>query len=185
MVKINPNQIPVRIIQAQDSHGNKQVGVTLDISYYVETNGDPSQQVEQFKKLYFSTLAEAKKLLGRKKRKSSTQYWKLGKILQEFNEKTENEFFITNYRTALQRDFGLTDSYVGIIFDFGKFFKESEIIDKIPFSVYFELLLKTRQLSTKGIFEKEKRRLLVMAKKGQIPGHKEYREELKHLVGPK
>jgi len=181
MVKIDPNKIPVRIIEAQDIHGNKQVGVTLDISYYVETEGDPSKKVEEFKKLYFSTLSKAKKLFGKKKRKTSTQYWKLSKILQEFNEKTENEFSITNYRIALQRDFGLTDSYVGVIFDFGKFFDENQVIDKIPFSVYFELSLKARRLLKLGLFEKEKKHLLEMAKKGKIPKHKEYRNKLGRL----
>ena len=187
MVKINPEKIPVRIIQATDNHGNKEIGVTLDISYYVDTGGDPSGQVEKFRKLYFTTLKKAEKLFKskNKKRRTSNEFWQLSKILQEFNKKTENEFEITNYPTALERDFKLTDSYVRIIFDFGNFFKESEVLDIIPFSTYFELALKKRQLEKLGLFEKEKGRLLRIAKQGNTPKHKEYREELKKLIHSK
>ena len=182
MVKINPKKIPVRIVQAHDVYGNKQVGVTLDISYYVDGGEDASKQVEKFRRLYFTTLNKAKKLLGNKKRKTSKQYWHLSKLLQDFNAETENEFFITNYRTALERDFGITDSYVGVIFDFGKFFNEEEIIDEIPFSVYFELALKKRKLDKLGLFAKEKEALLKKVKTEKIPIHKDYRNYLKNLL---
>ncbi len=187
MVRNNSNKIPVRVIQASDSHGNKEIGVTLDISYYVDTDGDPSSQVEKFRKLYFNTLKKAKKLFKnqKSKRRTSKEYWKLSKLLQEFNDETENEFFITNYRNALERDFQITDSYIGVIFDFGKFFKEDEVLDEIPFSTYFELSLKTRQLDKLGLFEKEKTKLLNSAKKGIIPQHKQYRDELKDLISKK
>lgn len=178
-------KIPVRIVQTKDIHGNKKVGVMLDISYYQDSGGDPDAKVKKFKNLYFDTIKEARKLYRATKRKgakNSKYYWKLSNLLQQFNGKTENEFEITNYRTALQRDFGLTDSYVGVIFDFGKFFAEEEVLDKIPMSVYFELTLKKRQLDKFGLFEEKKSRLLKMTTEGKVPGHKEYRQKLKDLI---
>lgn len=178
-------KIPVRIVQTRDIHGNKKVGVMLDISYYRGNDGNPDSKVKEFKELYFDIIKKAKKLYRTKKGKSgknSKYYWKLSNLLREFNEKTETEFEITNYRTALERDFGVSDSYVGVIFDFGKFFKEEEVMENIPMSVYFELTLKKRQLDKLGLFGKEKNRLLKMAKEDNVPGHKEYRETLKELI---
>ena len=57
------NKTPVRIVQTQDIHGNKKVGVMLDVSYYLDTKGDDTgASIEKFKKLYFATVDKAKKL---------------------------------------------------------------------------------------------------------------------------
>lgn len=178
------NKVPVRIVQSQDMHGNKKVGVMLDLSYYGESPDDAEEKIKQFKELYFKTLQKAKDLYKatKKKKNNSKYYWRLSRLLQEFNSLTENEFVITNYRTALERDFNLTDSYIGVIFDLGKFFNEDEILEEIPMSVYFELTIKKRKLEKLGLFEKEKHKLLSMAKEGRTIEHKEYRRILSNTI---
>jgi hypothetical protein len=179
-------KIPVRIVQTQDIHGNKKVGVMLDIQYYQnEGNIDPGTKVKAFKELYFDAIKEAKKLYSTTKAKdrNSTYYWKLSDLLRRFNKKTESEFEITNYLAALQRDFGLTDSYVGIMMNFSEFFEEREVSNKIPFNVYFELMRKKRKLERLDLFEAEKERLLQLAKRNEsIPKGLEYRKYLASLT---
>lgn len=181
-----PNdKIPVKIIQVEDKHGNKQVGVMLDISYYSNVDRNPSQRIAEFEKEYFETLKKAKKIYkstAKKRGKNTKFYWELSNILRQFNEKIDNEFVITNYASALERDFGLTDSYVRVFLDFIKFFKEDEVLPAIPMSIYFELTIKKRKLDKIGIFDREKRTLLENAKKGKIPDHKYYRQYLAQLV---
>ena len=53
---------PVRVVQTQDIHGNKKVGVMLDVSYYLDAEGDKEVSIRKFKKLYFDTVDNAKKL---------------------------------------------------------------------------------------------------------------------------
>ena len=178
------NKVPVKIVQATDMHGNKQVGVMLDIAYYNNTKGNPDKKVKKFEDVYFETIKNAKNLYNTKSKrgKNSIYYWKLSKLLLTLNEKTETEFEITNYRTALQRDFGITDSYIGVLFDFGKFFHEEEVINTIPMSVYFEITIKARKLEKLGLLEKEKINLIKLAKEGKVPDHKGYRKILSEMI---
>jgi len=181
-------KIPVRIVQTQDMHGNKKVGVMLDIQYYQSRpNIDPDAKVKEFKELYFGTIEQANKILRTTKSKGTSRnskyYWKLSELLRHFNEQTQNEFEISNYAAALQRDFGLTDSYVGLILNFGKYFKEDEVLDEIPFNVYLELTRKKGKLERLGIFQQEKSKLLMMAtKEGKIPNGMAYRKALAELI---
>ena len=175
-------KIPVKIVQTQDIHGNKKIGVMLDVAYYIDSIDNIDYQIQEFKQLYFKTLADAKKIIPKKrKRRKPSDIWELAKILANFNSKG-SEFFITNYTTALQRDFGLTDSYVGEIFQFWKYFKKEEISDEIPFSNYMELTRKRQQLLHQKLWEKEKKRFLEHAKNGTYLNNKEYRKELKELL---
>jgi len=89
-------------------------------------------------------------MIRRRKSGQASLYWKLGKLLNDFISRTEEEFIFTNYRVAFQRDLGITDSYVGVIVDFPKFFDESEVLPNVAMSHYFELLLKARRLSDEG-----------------------------------
>ena len=184
-LKIDVNKIPVRIVQSEDIHGNTKVGVMLDISYYKNTRGDPTRKINKFKKSYFETVDKAQKLYQKTKEKGNNNtkyYWRLSNLLRRFNEKTENEFAITNYRQALQRDFGLTYSYIHIIFNFGKFFKKEEVLDAIPMTIYFELMAKKRKLDKLGLFDEEKSKLFKVGKEGQVPIVKEYKRALTELI---
>lgn len=176
-------KIPVIINQVTNIHGKKIVGVALDITYFIETHGDSENKLEKFKEKYFDVLKQAKKFIPKKgKRRKTKQFWSLSRLLQDFNSSIENEFFITNYQAAIQRDFELTDSYVGVIFQFGRYFNEDEVSDDIPMSYYFELTIKKRQLSRQRLWDKEKRRLIELGKSRKLPGHKEYRKELKNIL---
>jgi len=182
---LSDNKIPVKIVQVEDKHGNKQVGVTLDISFYSDKRGNPSERIRQFEKAYFETLAKAKKIYkstSSKRGKNTKFYWELSSLLRDFNEKIGNEFTITNYPAALERDFGITDSYVRVFLDFIKFFKEEEVLPKVPMSIYFELTIKKRKLDRVGLFEQEKNQLLDNARKGIVPDHKSYRKHLADMV---
>jgi hypothetical protein len=179
-------KIPVKIVETRDIHDNKKLGVMLDISYYHQNSSvNPDEKVKQFRELYLNTVQQAKKIYKQSKRKrgSNTDYYRqFSKLLRDFNERTENEFLVLGYRQALARDFGLTDSYVGVLLDFIKFFKEAEVLPTIPMSIYFELTIKKRKLERLGIFEREKTQLLENARIGKIPDHKGYRQYLTKLL---
>lgn len=181
---------PVKIVQTQDIHGNKKVGVMLDLSYYLDATTDTEVPIRKFKKLYFGTVASAKKLFygkyeeERKKYQnlSSTTYWRLGRILLEFTDKIKNEFVITNYAEALERDFGLSRGYVSELLVFVNLFKRDEVLNSIPVSYYRVLMRKRTQLEKLGIFEKEKMRLIRMGKESKLIGREKYKRELNQLI---
>ncbi len=188
------NKTPVRIVQTQDIHGNKKVGVMLDVSYYLDTKGDNTgASIEKFKKLYFDTVDKAKKLFygkyveERKKYQNlpSTLYWKLGCILLEFTTSIQDEFVITNYTQALERDFGLSRGYFNELLVFVNVFKKDEILDSIPISYYRMLMRKRTQLQKLGIFEKEKMRLIRIGKENKLTGREKYRRELAQIIEKK
>ena len=181
---------PVRIVQTQDIHGNKKVGVMLDVSYYLDTKGDTEASIQKFKKLYFDTVDKAKKLFYGKYEKErkkyqylpSTLYWKLGRILLEFTDLIQDEFVITNYTEALERDFGLSRGYVHELLVFVNVFKKDEILDQIPVSYYRMLLRKRTQLQRLEIFEKEKMKLIRMGKENKLIGREKYKKELAQVI---
>jgi len=121
----------------------------------------------------------------KKTERKASHFWKVGKLLFDFNKSITNEFEITNYTQAIIRDFGLYDrSHVGHTLQFGEFFNEKDILDSIPMSTYLELIWKANLLKKRGILEKEKKRLLKRAKNKTLPPHKEYRVELNELTKP-
>ena len=179
------NKIPVRIIQTQDIHGTKKVGIRIDFGYYLDTHGDPEGKINKFKKLYFDTVDQAKKLFygdenNEKKYQnvSSSTYWSLGTLLRKFNEKIENEFVITNYTQALHRDFGLSKDYVYDLLVISKLLKKTQILNSVPFSYYRALMRKSNELKKHSIFEQEISRLNKMGKTKTLPGRENYKKEL-------
>ena len=73
-------------------------------------------------------------------------------------------------------------SVVGHTLQFGEYFKEKDVDDKISMSHYMELIWKANILKDMGELESEKKRLLKMSKTKTLPSHKEYREELNNLT---
>ena len=179
-------KVPVKIVQTKDIHGTKKIGVMLDVVYYIESVTDPDAKVKKFKKLYIDTLEKAKDLIPYKGSKRSTKdFWKLSKLLLDLKKSTGNEFVITNFRNALQRDFLFTGRYVGRIVEFAQIFKKNEILDSILISYYTELIQKKSKLEKLGIFEKEKKRLIKLGKEGKLPTVFEYRYQLQKILGEK
>jgi len=181
-------KVPVRIVQTKDIHGTKKVGVMLDVAYYIDTLEDPDSKIKKFKTLYFDLIKNAKKIRkeslkkSKKKRQISTMNtWRLCNLLSEFNDKVENEFMITNYKEAYSRDFGMSMRSIRAFLDFGKYFKESEILESIPYSIYMEIAFVINALKNGGALEEEKQRLLSMAK-GKLPKRDEYRKQLREVI---
>lgn len=179
------DKIPVKIIQTQDIHGTKKVGVRVDVGYYFDTYGDPDGKIKKFKKLYFDTVLQAKKLfygdeLIEKKYQNvlSSTYWNLGVLLRKFNEEIKNEFVITNYTQALHRDFGLSSDYVYDLLVISKLLKKTQILNSVPFSYYRALMRKSNELKKQGILDHEINRLNKMGKTKTLPGRENYKKEL-------
>ena len=101
-------------------------------------------EIKQFKKRYIKLIEDARKLAKSKNKRAnkkfqSSDFWKLGKILFDFNKEVENEFFITNYTEAISRDmkgFYLSDTEVGVLGQFVQYFKKDEVFDAISFAHY-------------------------------------------------
>jgi len=182
---VKTKKIPVKIVQTQDIHGNKKVGVMIDLGYYLDTKVDPKEKIEKFKKLYFETVTKARKLfygsdeLGKKYQKiPSSTYMNLAIILRKFNEAIENEFVITNYTQALHRDFGLSRDYVQDLLVISKLFKKTQILDSVPFSYYRALMRKSNELKKYNMFDDELIRLNKMGKIKTLSGRENYKKEL-------
>ena len=91
-----------------------------------------------------------------------------------------------NYSEALMRVFEYFKSprTIAYILELGKFFKRNEISDSIPITLYLELLQKRNAVQQRNLFEKEKSRLLKLAKEKKLPIKMEYRNQLKLLIRP-
>ena len=185
MVKKLIHKIPVKIVQITNIRGEKKTGVMLDLSYYLETKKNLDAKVQAFKMLYEDFMGKMEKIQANdgkkhgKRKLSTTNTWKLCKLLSEFNDKIENEFLIVNFKDSYSRDLGISTRYVDLYLLFGKYFDETEVLDAIPLSFYTELCLRKTTLTRLGLFEKEKKWLVNSGKTGTLLHHNQYR---KHLV---
>ena len=173
-------KIPVKIIEiTAPTTGKKSIEVMIDIYDYHGIE-DAQEKIRGFKKEYFKLVKNAQGILPKNKSKrKSSHFWALGKLLYDFNRSIKNKFEITNFNSAIARDFGLYQAnHSGAIIQFGEFFKKKDISEKIPMSTYLELIFKASAFKKSGILEEEKKRLLQRAKDKTLPSHKEYRQEL-------
>ena len=181
-------KIPVKIVQVQDIHGKKHTSIMLDLNYYFESKDDSNKKVKEFKKLYDDIVEEIKYLFyGKDNQKKyrnlpSSLYYELATIINQFNQKIENDFFITNYDEALHRDFGLSKDYIYDLRIIAKIFKQNEIIDSVPFSYYRALMRKKNQLDKYDRFTDEKKRLNDMGKNNKLPGRENYKIEMNRTL---
>ena len=83
-------KIPVKIVQ-YTIDGQIRKNVMIDYFDTDEIEGDVEEKLDDFKKQYFELVKKAKKILPKKKRKAS-DFWKLGKLLYDFNKSIEHEF---------------------------------------------------------------------------------------------
>ena len=176
-------KIPVKIVQYTI---NEQIrkNVMLDMFDTYEIEGDIQKKVNDFKDKYFEIVDKAVEIMPKKNtERKASHFWKIGKLLYDFNKSIANEFEIKNYNQAIIRDFGLYDrSHIGHTMQFGELFNEKDISDSIPMSTYLELIWKANTLKEHGLLEKEKKCLLKMAKNKTLPPHKQYRVELNKLI---
>ena len=177
-------KIPVKIVELTAPGGKKSIEVMIDVYDYHGIE-NPKEKITQFKKIYFELVKKAQDILPKDKSKRKTShFWKIGKLLYDFNKSIENDFEITNFQQAVIRDFGLYESWLPRILKLGEFFTKNDISDSVPFSHYHELIDKIPKLE-KSSFEKEKKILLKRAKDNTLPSTKEYRKELNVLVKSK
>lgn len=179
-------KIPVKIIEVTSPGGDTKKGVMLDSSYYFPMNDDTRDEIKKFERDYFDLVGKATELFygGEiKKRRNvySTTFWRLGAMLRRFHDKS-SKFNITNYANSLQRDFGLTESYIRELVTFSREFKLSEISNNIPMAVYRALIWKRNRLYALGLFEQEKQKLIKRGKTKQFIGRENYKRELNTLI---
>ena len=182
------DKIPIRIIRSKNQLGKFQDDIIMDCNDAISFGPRIRTKIRKFKKRYSKLLDDIKKLSKKGKRKPASDYWKIGQLIIDFNKNIEKEFVIINYRQVIARiskKHSLSDSQIGIIMQFAETFKKEEVLDKIPFTFYLEFILKQSQLASKNLLEQEKARLLELGKKGKLPDHKKYRNELKLLVNSK
>ena len=190
MVVKTVQKISVRIDWSKDDTGKYETQIVMGSNDFFSSGTTIRNEIKQFKKRYIKLIDDAKKLAKSKNKRAnkkfqSSDFWKLGKILFDFNKEVENEFFITNYTEAISRDmkgFYLSDTEVGVLGQFVQYFKKNEVFDIISFAHYRDFTWKWNQLSERGLLEQEKQKFLELGKKGKLPDHKKYRNQLKLLI---
>ena len=179
-------KIPVRITWMKNEKGIIESEVLIGLDDVFSEGISISKKIEKFKKRYYQFLSDVKKLAKKNKQKKASDYWKLSRLLIEFNSKIEKEFFIINYIEAISKDmkgFHLSVTQVDRLFQFAKYFKKNEIDDAISYSHYRELTDKINRLVELDLFEREKKKLLELSDKGKLPSHKpEYRNYLNKIT---
>jgi|GEM_PF-1170714 len=181
-------KIPIQIVELTSPSGIKAVDVMIDVYDYSAIE-NVQERIKIFKKKYFELVKKAEKLFfgsnldkARTKNLSSTTCWKIGKLFRKFDDDVKNDFVITNYSVALERDFGRSNPYIRELMTFSKLFKKNEIIDLVPMAIYRALVWKKNQLDEIGILEQEKNRLIEMGKNDNVPGREKYKIELINAI---
>ena len=188
METIEKQKIPVRITWMKNEKGKIEPEVLIDLDDIFSEGISVSKKIEKFKKRYLQFINDAKKLAKKNKQKKASDYWKLSRLLIEFNNKIEREFFIINYVEAISKDmkgFHLSRAQVGRLFQFANYFKKNEINDMVSYSHYRELTDKRSRLIELDLFEREKKKLLELSDKGKLPSHRTaYRNYLNEITKP-
>lgn len=179
------DKIPIKIVELSSPSGQTAIDIMIDVyDYNVIENAQ--QKIKEFKKKYFELVGKAQKLMPEKRmEKVPSIYWKIGNLFKKFNDSTTNQFKITNYNEALERDFGLSNRYVSELIIFTNLFKRNEIHDSISISVYRALVWKKNQLEEIGELKNEKLRLIKRAKNNESIKREDYKKELNQLVKTK
>lgn len=180
------NKIPVKVVWVKDINGIKHSSVMLAMEDIIgEIPSTDFASVKKFNTQFIDLISNCKNMLKKGKIKNKilpNSYWQVGNNLLTFVETNELHYKFKNYRVAFQRELDITDSYVGVIMDFPKFFEEKDVSDSIPMSYYFELILKARALEEKHILKLEKERLKELSETKKLPDHKTYRKILKERL---
>ena len=177
-------KIPVKIIEFSDGSDTIRE-VMIDLADSMQLDGDPGKKLDKFKIRYFKLIHKAEKLFfdsDNKKSKiknlSSLKCWELGNLFGRFDNDVKNNFTITNYAEALERDFGRSSRYIRELIAFSELFAKHEISNKIPMAIYRALVWKKTQLASAGILQQEKNRLIEMGKTGNCCGRERYKINL-------
>jgi|ECHhosMinimDraft_1075155.scaffolds.fasta_scaffold00260_4 hypothetical protein len=178
-------KVPVRVVRVTDASGRTRISVTIGVESFLEAPEHYRHQLEKFKRAYKHLVNQAlriKKETKGARKGNALSYWRLGKLLYDFKSSTDSEFVLTNHLEAFQRDLGITDSQVGILVDFARFFKQDEVDPSVPMSYYWELLLKARRLQSIGKLSEAKQELVELVSRKEVADHKSYRKRLNELL---
>lgn len=151
-------KIPIKIVELTSPSGKSTVDVMIDVFDYEDIE-NAQKKIKNFKKEYFDIIKKVKEILPEKKsERKPSNFWKIGKILYDFDKSIENTFEITNYQDAINRDFSLyRKRMVGLLLQFGKEFVKTDVSDSISISHYIELIWHANMLIKLKLFEQEKK----------------------------
>tara|TARA_Y100001936_G_scaffold252314_1_gene311444 strand:+ start:5030 stop:5728 length:699 start_codon:yes stop_codon:yes gene_type:complete len=179
----------VQITASDNELSNSEIDVVMDVSDVITIGSEIRMKTRKFKKKYLALIEDSKKIAKSKNKKSrkftSKHWWRLGKLLNDFNHDIENQFVITNYTQAICRDlkgFEMSDTEVGVICQFARYFDRNEVLEEISIAHYRDFTWKRNQLLECGVLEQEKARLVELGKSKNLPDHKKYRKELQLLI---
>ena len=179
----------VQITSSENQFSNSEIDVVMDVSDVIIRWSEIRKKTRKFKKKYLALIEDSKKIAKSKNKKSrkftSKHWWRLGKLLNDFNHDIENEFVITNYTQAICRDlkgFEMSDTEVGVICQFARYFDRSEVLEKISIAHYRDFTWKRNQLLECGKLEQEKQKFQNLGKEGKLPDHKKYRKHLQEVI---
>ena len=177
----------IRIERTVGDDGAEDIGLIMSMSDFESSGPSLRSDLQEFKELYLSTIKRAKEVdndsaAGRRK-VSSRKRWESCRILSELNRNASNKFEISNYKQAYSRDFGVPMRSVRTYLDFGRHFERDEVTDRVPYSVYAELVFRVNGLRARGLFDSEKKRLNEMGAAGSLPNRDAYRRQLDDLLG--
>lgn len=181
-------KIPVKIDWIVDETGKGGIEIIMNLDDFESSGTSIRKTIQEFKKKYMSAIGEAKKAeksaraKNKSKEISTTQRWKACKILADFNRSVENEFEIKNYKEAYSRDFNVPVRSIRAYIDFANIFSKNEVLDKIPYSTYIELVSVANGLKKKDMLDAEKKQLLKWAKNDSIPNRDHYRKHLRSVL---
>lgn len=176
--------IPVRMVRLQ---GGGKANAMIDMGYYTDLGESQAGRIDELNERYNGMVESAQGLFRDKpgKRKMdalSSAYFGAGRLFLDFMVSMQGRFEITNYTSALSRDFGLSQGYITDLLAIAKSFDSTEIVDSVPFTHYRMLKRKQGRLEKAGLFEEEKKRLSNMGKTGRLPTREAYKRELADLV---
>lgn len=189
MLKTVTEKIAVRIDWTKNASGKYDVQIVMNSGDFFATGPSIRSKIQRFKNKYLDLIEESKKLAKTKNKKgrkfTAKHWWRLGKLLNDFNHEIGGQFIISNYTMAIARDlqgFEMSDTEVGVLGQFANYFKRDEVSEHIPIAYYREFCWKAHRLHDLHIFKKEKVNLLKICLTGTLGNHKKYREYLKEKI---
>ena len=182
--------IPIRIEWIAGEEGGGSPEIVMELRDFESSGTSIRASVRKFRDAYMKAIAKAKEIdvaspAEGRRRASTKQRWRTCKLLADFDGKFTSKFEVTNYKAAYARDFGLPSGSIGAYLDFGRNFGARDVLDKIPYSTYAELVSRVDELRSRGLFEPEKKKLVEMGKNGTPPSRDEYRRRLSNLLARK
>ena len=173
-------RIPIDIIEIHDINNNKII--SIKVSFDQSMAGDINQdEINNIKESYLKMIDELNKLYNETKEKNTIYYWSIGNILHKFRSKYK-KYDITNYVTAVSRDFRYDISYIGKIINFTKNFKKTEISNNLSLLTYVSLLSRKDKLKELGVYEQERDKLIEYGKMNKHIGREKYKKQLDILI---